>query len=226
MVNWSKIVVEPARVLLERTISFIPKLIVIIILITAGWITAKILEKIVNRLLKLSQLDKISEKTGIAQFLRRGEIKYTLSEVIGILVYWLIILSVIMAAANMLNLEVAAVLLNQFILFVPKVITSIFVLVLGIFFAKLLDTIIRSTAINAGMEEGRLLGKVTQVIVIVFSVITALYQLDIAKGILASIFTVILAALGLALALAFGLGCKDMAAKGLSEWLERLKKKD
>jgi small-conductance mechanosensitive channel len=224
--NWNIEVVEPARTILERAVNFIPKLVGIIVILLVGWIIAKIIEKIVIRLLKLAQLDRASEKTGVARFLRKGEIKYTLSELIGILVYWLIILAVIMAAANMLNLEVAATLLNQFILFVPRVIASVFVLVLGIFFANLLGAVVRSTAINAGISEGRALGKITQVIVIIFAVVTALYQLEIAKGILASAFTVVVGAFGLAVALAFGLGCKDMAAKWISEWADKFKKKE
>ena len=217
-------VVGPAKAILYRAINFLPKLVGIILILLAGWIIAKIIQKIVTKLLKVAQLDRASEKAGIARFLRKGEIKPTLSELIGMVVYWLIILAAIMATANVLNLEVAAQMLNQFIAFVPKVVASVFVLVLGIFFANLLGAVVRSAAINAGISEGRSLGKITQVIVIIFAVVTSLYQLEIAKGILASAFTVILGAIGLALALAFGLGCKDIAARWINERFDKMKK--
>ena len=82
----------------------------------------------------------------------------------------------------------------------------------------------RSAAVNAGIKEGRTLGKITQVIVIIFAVVTALFQLEIAKGILLSAFTVVFAAIGLGLALAFGLGCKDIAAKWASQHFDKMKK--
>jgi hypothetical protein len=223
--NWNIEVVEPAKAIIERAIAFIPRLVGVIIVLLGGWIIAKIIERVVIRILILAQLDRASEKAGISRFLRRGEIKYTLSELIGILVYWLIVLAVIMAAANVLQLEVAATLLNQFIFFIPRVIASVFVLVLGIFFANLIGAIVRSTAINAGIGEGRMLGKIAQVILIAFAVITALYQLGIATGILLVTLQIVLGAIGLAIALAFGLGCKDMAARWANEAMEKLKKK-
>jgi len=224
MVDWRGEVVGPAKAILYRAIDFLPKLIGIIVILLVGWIIAKIVQRIVTKLLKVVQLDRASEKAGIARFLRKGEIKHTLSELLGMVIYWLIILAAIMATANVLQLEVAAQMLNQFIGFVPKVIASVFVLVLGIFFANLLGAVVRSAAINAGIGEGRTLGKIAQVIVIIFAVVTALFQLEIAKGILLSAFTVILAAIGLGLALAFGLGCKDIAAKWAGKHFDKMKK--
>jgi hypothetical protein len=98
------------------------------------------------------------------------------------------------------------------------------VLVLGSFLANFMAGIVRTAASNAGVSSAKLLGKITQAILIIFAVIIAIEQLNIATAFIAFAVNIILASIGLALALAFGLGCKDIAAKAMSDALNKIKK--
>lgn len=223
--DWTFIVMESVREMLTRVGGFIPKLLGILVILIIGWLIAKIIEAFLVRALKLIRLDTLSEKSGTSNFLSKGGIKYTLSELIGILVYWIVLLIVIMTALNAMQWTVAAELLNRIVGYIPNIIVAVFILVLGMFVSTLLGTAIRTAASNAGITQARLFGQIAQVVVIIFAVIIALQQLKVETVLPLNVINIIVAAIGLAFGLAFGLGCKDIAGKATAEFLEKLKKK-
>ena len=221
--DWNTILLEPARVLLNKAAIYASKAIAVLAILIVGLLVAKVVQNIVTRFLKIVQLDVGADKAGITKILVKGEIKYTLSELIGILVYWLLMLIVVVAAINALNLTVAAGLLNQLVAYVPNVIAAVFVLTAGMFISLLVSKAVSTAAINAGISQASLLAEITETIILIVVVIMALEQLKIATTIINLIIPIILAAIGLALALAFGLGGKDAAAKMIKETLDKLK---
>ena len=133
-------------------------------------------------------------------------------------------LVVILAAVNALELTIAANLLNSVILYIPHVIAAVFILVLGIFFASVLATMVRTTGANYGMKQAKGLGKLTQVIIIVFTVFQALQQLQLDITVFNLIIQAAVAAIALGIGLAIGLGCKEMAGKYVQELVDSFKK--
>lgn len=220
-----QVLLDPMTAILSRVWSFLPLLVGAILVLIIGWVIAKLLQRVVIQLLKIARLDVLSEKAGIASILAKGEIKYTLSELIGVIVYWLLILVVVIATLDTLNLRVAAELLDRVVLYVPNVIAAIFILVLGMFFAALLSSVVRTTASNAGITYARNLGQITQVAVVIFTVLITLGQLGVRTAILDQAILLLLASSGLGLALAFGLGSKDIAGKIMSELVDKWKKR-
>jgi hypothetical protein len=120
---------------------------------------------------------------------------------------------------------VAAELLDSVIKYIPKIVVSLFVLVFGMLVATLLSTTVRTAASNAGITKSKLLGQITQSIVIVFAALIALQELQIETAIIVNIINIVVAATGLAAGLAFGLGCKDIAGKFIEDLIDQLKKK-
>jgi hypothetical protein len=223
--EWTFVVMESVREMLTRVGLFIPKLIGVLVVLIVGLLISKTMETVVVRALKLIRVDTLSEKSGTSAFLAKGGIKSTLSELIGKLVYWLLIIIVIMTALNVLHWVVAANLLNSIITYIPSIIAAIFIIVIGMFAATLLGTAIRTAAINAGIEQAKLLGQITQAVIIVFVALVALEQLRIQTGVIVNIINILVAAVALAAGLAFGLGCKDVAGKAVEDFLNNLKKK-
>ena len=201
-------------------LGFLPTLISVILILIIGWMLATLVQKLITRFLKLARLDTVAEKVGISNILTKGDINYTLSEIIGVLVYWLMMLVVFLMAVNALQLTVAAELLNQVILYVPNVIASVFILVLGIFFASIIGNTVRTTAANAGIQQAMTLGQFTQVIIVVFTIMESLSQLKIDTSIIQLVIQAALAAVALGVGLAIGLGCKDMAAKYVGQLID------
>ena len=134
--DWNAILMEPVRQMLVRVGGFLPTLIGVLVILIVGWIIAGILKNVAVKVLKLIQLDTASERSGLGDLLRRGGIGLSLSELIGVLIYWLIMLLVFMTALNALGMTIAAQLLDKVILYIPNVIAAVFILALGIFFAS------------------------------------------------------------------------------------------
>jgi len=225
MSNWQVVLLEPAKTILSQISQFLVNVLLVVIILIIGWIIAKIIKTLVTKLLRTIKLDQLSDRIDLDTILAKGGISYSLSELIGVICYWLALLITFVVAINAIGLTVAADLLNRIVLYVPNIIAAVFILILGMFVATLLSNIVKTAANNAGVSQAKLLGKVVEVAVIIFAVAITLEQLGIAAKVIELTITVVLASLGLGVALAFGLGCRDLAAKFVSELIESLKSK-
>ncbi len=223
--DWNIVVMEPVKEMLARIAGFVPTLIGVLVILIVGWIIAGIVKSLAVKVLKLIQLDTATEKAGLGDVLRRGGISQTLSELIGVLIYWLMMLLVFMTALNALGMTVAASLLDKVILYIPNVIAGVFILALGIFFSSMIGTVVRTASSNAGISQAKFLGQLTQTLIMIFAVIITLEQLNIASSVLNLAVNIILASIGLAMAIAVGLGSKDIAGKLIQDLVNKIKGK-
>ena len=223
--GWQAVLLEPAKVVLSQIGQFLVSVLLVVIILIIGWLISKLIRTLVTRVLKALKLDDLSERIDLDNLLAKGGIQYSLSELIGMICYWLAILITFVVAINAIGLTVAADLLNKVVLYIPNVIAAIFILILGMFVASLLKNIIHTAATNTGISQANLLGRTVEVIVIVFAIAIALQQLNIRATIIELAISIVLASMGLAAAIAFGLGCKDIAARHMSDWIEKLKSK-
>lgn len=205
-------------------LPYLSKLIAALIILVIGIILAKVLEKLIVQVLKVARFDILSEKAGIASILAKGEIKHSLSELLGIVIYWLLILVAAIITLTIAGLPPTGYLDNA-VAYAGNVVLSIFVLVLGLFLAAFIGQIVRTTASNAGMATAKNLGQIAQTVIIVITVLTVLPKLGVRTFILDTAVVVLLASTGLALGLAFGLGSKDIAGKIMSEIVDKWKKR-
>jgi len=203
--------------------AFLPELIGAIIIFVVGWIIARLVKLATEKLLNLVRFNKATEKTGVNKFLKKGEIVKTPSEIVGTLVYWFIMILVLIASLDALGLPIVSDMLNSIFLYIPNVVAAIIVLVLGILMGSLLAAVVRTAASNAGLKNAEGLGKISLYAIVVFVSAIALIQLGIGEEIVASAFGLVFGAAALALALAFGLGGRDVAAEYLKRWLEEKK---
>jgi hypothetical protein len=204
--------------------AFLPELIGAIIIFVVGWIIARLVKLGVEKLFKLVRFDKATEKTGVREFLKKGDIVKAPSEIIGSLVYWFIMILVLIASLDALGLPIVSDLLNSIFLYMPNVVAAIIVLVLGFLLGNLLSAVVRTAASNAGLKNAEGLGKLALYAIVFFSGAIGLIQLGIGEDIVVSAFGFVFGAAALALALAFGLGGRDVAAEYLKRWLEEKKK--
>lgn len=217
---FQQLVVEPLRSAVDQLLAFVPTILGALVILLIGGILAKLIEQIIIRALTLITLDKIADQIQLSSMLAKGGIRRKLSELIGAIVYWIVILAFVMTALNALNLTVAADLFRDVVGFLPNVVASVFILIVGVFAAAFLATTVRTAASNSGIGQAPLLGQVVQTIVVIFAVVAALRQLNI--QFVGEVFLIILGGITLGAALAFGLGCKDLAGRWASSLVEQL----
>jgi hypothetical protein len=222
---WQGVLFGPGKAALFQIGNFFLSLGLIILILIAGWIIAKIVKIIIVRILKAVRLDVLSERIRLEELLRKGGVRHTLSELLGTICYWLLLLVALVVAVNAVGLSAAADLLNRIILYIPNVIAAIFILVLGAFLARVLGDVVQAASANAGIAQSKFLAKMVEIVIIIFALAITLEQLNIGRTIIGLAVNIILASLGLGFALAIGLGCKDIVGKAVTEWIEKLKSK-
>ncbi len=225
MNSWQVVLLEPAKIVLSQISQFLVNVLLVIIILIIGWVIAKFIKALVSKVLEAIKLDLLSERIELDSLLAKGGIKYSLSELIGAICYWLMLLVTFVVAVNAVGLTTAADLLNKIVLYIPNVIAAMFILILGIFVATLLKNIVQTAASNIGVAQANFLANLTEIVIIAFAGLVTLEQLKIGIRVTEITLSILLGSIGLGLALAFGLGCKDIMAKLVAEVVDKLKKK-
>lgn len=219
--NWQEILFEPVQEMWAKFLSFVPNLLGALVILFVGWVIARIIAALVGRALRLAHFDNVTNRAGITPALVGAQITSPPSRIVGRLFFWLVMLMALVMAVNALGLTVATELLNDLLRYIPNVIAATFVFALGLFFASLARGFVQTVAGGVRAVSPDTLGKVAQAAVIIFAVAASLEQLRIAPTVVTNAFTLLFGALALGLALAFGLGCKDI----VRQWIEEVTRK-
>jgi hypothetical protein len=221
VIEWKNLVIEPVTQMLTRIMAYLPVLLGALIILIVGWIVAKAIRRLVDWLLKTIRFDSLADKAGISEILRKGNLEISAREVVSNIVYWLVIIMVLVMTVDALGLPKSSDILEILFAYVPKVIAALLVLIVAMFLASFVSGIVRTAAANANLPKPQILAGISRWAIIIFAITISLEQLGIAPLLVTATFNIILGGIVLALALAFGLGGKDAAAK----YLEELKQK-
>jgi hypothetical protein len=223
--NWDNLIAAPVSAMLSKILTFLPVLLGALIILIVGWIIAKAIRRLIDLVLGAIHFDALADKAGITAILKKGDLKITAREVISGLVYWLVIIMVLVMVLNALDLPKASDVLTSLFAYVPNVIAALFVMIAAMFLASFVSGIVRTAAGNANLPKPEIFAGVSRWAIIIFAATIALEELGIAPLLVTTTFNIILGGVCLALALAFGLGGKDAAARYLEELRKRRSEK-
>jgi small-conductance mechanosensitive channel len=196
---------QPLQNALSTFLSYIPQLIGALIILIVGYIVAKVLQAVVGRVLQGIGFDRWMERGGIKQFFDRAETNQTPASIIGALVFWFVFIIAITMAADALGIPQVSVVLAQLIAYIPNIIAAILILILAALLANFISGIVR------GATGSDILASIAQYAIIVYAVFAALTQLGVAVQLTANTFLIVLGAVALAAAIAFGIGGREVA---------------
>jgi hypothetical protein len=212
-----RVVVEPYNRFLEKLFSFLPDLLSSILIFITGILLGLILRVIFLRVFRAIRIDKFSERSGFSEMLKRGGIKDPFSLIISRIIGWLTIISFSILSLRSLNVPAIERILEKFILYLPNVFVAAVILFLGYLLGNFLGRTALVAAVNAGMKLAGLLGRLVKLTVFLLALTMALEQLGIGRKTIVITFAIIYGGIVLALAIALGLGGKDIA----KEFLEK-----
>ena len=196
--------------------EFAPKLLLALIILFIGWLCAVLLKKIISKFLKALGFVVLSQKIGLKNFLENGGVKQNPSFIIGLGFYWLIILSALIMAFNTLELEAAARLIRQVVWYIPKIIVTLIILVLGIFLSKFVSRFVQTTSRLANIPFFSVLGIIARYAVIAIAIILGLEYLDVATSIIFESFLIVFIVVPLICALVLIVGGRQVVASILA----------
>ena len=205
--------IESFRAGLDAFFAFIPQLIGAILILIIGYIVAKILQAVLSRVLKAIGFDGWMERGGFKQFFDRARTRETPATVLGKLVFWFVFIIAITMAADALGIRQVSEVLARLIAYIPSIIAAI--LILAALLADFLAGIVR------GATGSDTLASIGRYAIIIYAVFAALTELGIAVQLTAPTFLIILGAVALAAAIAFGWGGRDVAKDIIESYYDR-----
>ncbi len=215
-----EMLLEPLRASLRQLGEFLPHVLLAIVILVLGWLVAKAARFAVVRMLRAVNFHIVTEKAGIDHFLKQGGGEADTVHFLGLLVYWLALLAALMIAFNSLGLTYVTDLIGRVVLFVPKVMVAVLILAFGAYFARFVGAAVTAYCKNVGISDAELLGRLALYAIMTFVILIGLDQLGLGD-IIRQTFLILFAAIGLALALAFGIGGAKRAGEFLDRWSRR-----
>lgn len=200
--------------LAEAFAHFVPRLIVMLIIIVAGWAIAWLLTLIVRSILRVTGFERLSQKAGAARLLTQAALPSS-SELLSRLVFWLVWLGFILLGINALGILGLQEHISQLFLYLPRILVALLIVFFGLVVASFLSRAALLAAVNANSPSARLISGFVHFAVVILAIAMAFEQLGLAQQTVLAAFSILFGALLLGLAIAFGLGGQDLARRAL-----------
>ncbi len=209
---------EPASQMLTTILNALPAIFGALLLIGIAYFAARLVGTFVTNVLNGIGFDRVLSWIGVGGEVAEG--RRTPSEIVGYLVIVAIMFFAVIEAANMLGFTILADLVSKLLVAAGGVLLGLVIFGLGLYLAGLAHRVIR----DAGGSQAHILAPVARIAIIVFSGALALRQMGIAEDIVNMTFGLLLGAITVAAALAFGLGSREIASRELERFLENLRR--
>ena len=201
---------EPTTQLLTTIVDAIPSLIGAAIIIIAAYVVARLVTTLLTDLLRSVGFDSLPDRLGLNWSGTR-----TPSQWLGYLVFLIIMIYAVSAAVELLGSDFLVSTLDAFTAFFWKVILAAIIFAIGLYLARLAYETILSTGANHALALARL----ARVAIVVFAAAFSLREIGVANDIINLAFGITLGAIGIAAALSFGLGTKEIAGREVDQFL-------
>ena len=206
--------------LLELPASVIPNIVISVAILLIGWIVGSLLKHVLCSVFRaLPFFDESLRNMGLEKITKRAGIRVNLGEFFGGIAKVFVIFIALVASLDFLGLKsVSEFFANEVLGYIPNVFSAALIIVIGLIAANFVSKLVAGSS-QAAKVSGGVAAKVTQWAIVVFSALIALNELGVANEIIQSMVVGIIAAISLALGLAFGLGGQQAA----SDFLNRVR---
>ena len=215
------VMLVPLRGFLQEIGNFLPRLGIALVVVVLGWLLAKAVRFSVVKALRALNFHILTERAGIDGFLKQGGTDKDTVEWIGMIGYAFVLLASLIVAFNSMGLTQVTDLLGKVLLFVPRLMVALMLVVFGGYFARFVANAVQRYFRSAGISDADILARIVRYAMMTFVVLLAVDHLDIGGGLIQQTFLILLGGVVFALALAFGLGARGRAAELLERWFPR-----
>lgn len=208
---------------LNQFASAVPAIVGAIAVAIVGWIIAKVVSKAIQKVLESIRVDKLADHLNDIEFIEKTKVKILPSKVLSKIIYYVLMLVFLMAAAEVLNMPIVSKMMGDLISYIPSLLTAMLLFIVGILLADFIKNIILTTCNALGIPSGKIIANFIFYLVFLTLTISALQQAAIATDLISANLSIILAGLMLAFSLGYGLASKDTMANFLASFYVRKK---
>lgn len=216
--TWREVLTASFQGLWAGVIMFIPNLVVAVIILCIGWAVGAAIGKGIAHFMKSIKFDEALDKAGVGSVVRRSGLNLNSGSFIGGLVKYFIIVVFLIASFDVLGLKQVTLFLQNIVTgYLPQLIVSVLILLVGAVVGDVLSRIVNASAKTANLTSANVLGAVSRWSVWIFAALVALSQMGVAGAFIQTLFTGFVVAVSLALGLSFGLGGQQAAARTIEK---------
>jgi Conserved TM helix len=197
---------------LHIVMGFLPRLLAMLIIIAVGWLIALLLKLILRRALALVKFNQLFQDTNLPPVLKKSSLPPP-DELLSRLTFWGVGIAFIFLGATALGVVALQELIAKFFLFLPQFFVGLVVFFLGLVIANFFGRATLLAAVNANHPSPRLLSNIVQFLILIMAVTMALDQMGVGYHVILIAFSISFGAVMLGLALAFGLGGREVARR-------------
>lgn len=205
----------------DRALNLFPRLMAALLVLAVGWVLAALFRTLLIRGLGLAHFDERCERSGLSHLLRRADIPWTPSAAMGKITFWAVFVSAAIFSLSALEMPLLDRMISEFFLYLPKAFVALAILAIGFLVANFLSRAALLLAVNEELPGPRVVSGTVRLLVNMLAFAMAMEQLGIAKNTVTAAFIIAFGALMLGLALAFGLGGRDLARDLLAQRTKR-----
>ena len=219
---------EAFRNLFEGIMSFVPLLILAILVLVIGWIISVGVGRLVADILKRIKFNQVFERGNWKEALEKADLKVDASAFVGGIFKWVLIIVFLLVAVEILGFDQFAGFLVDVLIYLPNVIVAALIIVVAAIISDIVEKIVRATVEGTRVGHGQLIGSMVKWFIWIFAIFSALLQLNIAVLPVQVLIQTFVQGIGygiaLAVAIAFGIGGKDQAAEILRELRSKMQR--
>lgn len=221
---WQEALISSWAQVWSGFLGILPRLVGAVIVFSIGLLIAYWVKRLIIEVLRLVKFEVVSQKIGLDKYLAKAEIRRTFTELLGVVVEWLVILIFFLAVVDILGLGVVSQVLARVLGYIPNVLAAALIFAAGYIVAGLAEGLVKGALASVDHDIAKPLGKFSRWIILVIALFAAIDQLQIARGLIATFFQGLTYTVVLVVGLAVGLGAKDLVAKILNDWYEKIRK--
>jgi hypothetical protein len=211
--------VDRLRDTFAQLADVIPAMLGALIILFAGYLLAKLIEQGTERLLHRIRLNQALERGGVMDAVERGASHFNPVKVIGKTLFWIMMFAVIMVAATALGMESLTAVFTELVGYLPSLMSAIVILIVGIVLGRFTGGLIMASA--GAIQGAPTLARVGRVGVVMLASFMALQELGVGTELVTTAFAILFGAVAFGLALAFGLGNRELAGQITRQWYDR-----
>ena len=213
MEEFGALILEQLRDSYYRFAKFVPNILAMFIIILVGIALVKIVRFVLLKLLLTIKFDSWSDRMGLTSFMRKGDLWDRPSLAVTSFIYWFLIVGVLMTGISSLNIQAMDNLITRFIMYGPRLLSAILIVVLGYLATGFISRAVLISAVNRGYIYARFLAEAVRVLLIILFVAMTLEQLEMAPIIVVTAFSIMFGGIVLTLSISFGVGGIETARK-------------
>ena len=208
---------QAGRNFLQAVADLLPRAVLTLSIVLVGWLIASVLRWLTRTVLRRVGFGRLCARQGVTDMLRAAELPEP-ERLVAAIVFWVVWIGFLLSGVDVLGLTAVRGMIDEFALFVPRLMVAIVIVVVGVVFANVAWRATQLAAVNAKVPSPRVLSGTVRALVLLLTMAMALDQIAVARTIVLTAFAIAFGAVMVGLAIAFGVGGGGIARRILEHW--------